>query len=330
MRVMITGATSSMGQGLARHLLAQGHAVTLLARDPAPLRRLGQQGARLVQADLRDRLAVMAACVGQDMVVHAGALSAAWGRRADFFAVNVGGVEAVLAGCRRHGVRRLVYVSSPSVVFDGRDVVLGTEAMPYAARPLSVYALTKRLGEDLVNAARPDLETVILRPKAVFGPGDRALLPRLLDAARRGRLVIPGDGQNQLDLTYVDNVVHALALALEAPNAVGGVYTITNAEHPRLWDVIRHVLARLGLAPRLPHIPLPLALALAHTQEGLAALTGREPTLTRYTVLLLAQTQTYDITAARRDLGYQPVVPLADGVERTLAALTFQSSIFNP
>lgn len=129
---MITGATSAIGQGLAQRLLAQGHAVTLLARDPAPLAPLSQQGAALVQADLRDRPAVMAGCVGQAAVVHAGALSAAWGRRADFYAVNVGGTEAVLAGCRRQGVRRLVYVSSPSVVFDGRDVVLGTEAMPYA------------------------------------------------------------------------------------------------------------------------------------------------------------------------------------------------------
>lgn len=321
MKILITGGTGPLGARLARHLLTHGHHVVILGRNLAPVTDLIQAGATPIQADLRDRDAIVRACAGHEAVVHAGALSAAWGRRQDFFAINVDGTQAVIDGCLTYGVRRLVYVSSPSVVFDGRDVVNGREDMPYAQRHLSTYSLTKKIGEDLVKANRPRLETVILRPKAIFGPGDRTLVPRLVDAARRGRLVIPGDGANRVDLTYVDNVIHALALTLDAPRAIGGIYTITNGEHPRLWDIIHQVLAAQGLSTQLRRIPVRLALAAAQAQEWRAALTGHAPTLTRYSVLLLARTQTYDITAAQRDLGYQPQVSLAEGVIRTLAAL---------
>jgi 2-alkyl-3-oxoalkanoate reductase len=264
---------------------------------------------------------VVAACAGAGAVYHVGALSTAWGRRADFHAINVGGTEAVLDGCRAHSVGRLVYVSSPSVVFDGRDQCDLTEAAPHPRRFASIYSHTKKLGEDLVNAARSELDTVIVRPKAIFGPGDRALLPRLIAAARQRRLPQIGDGANQVDLTYVENVVHALVLALDAPAARGNTYTITNGEHPRLWDVIRSVLGQLGLSTRLRRVPLRAALAAASLMELRGALTGTEPLLTRYTAAILGRTQTYDIGAARRDLGYQPGISVAEGVERTLAAL---------
>src|SRR5262249_46317462 len=160
----------------------------------------------VVRADLRDRVAVAAACAGVDAVCHVGALSAPWGRAADFHAVNVGGTENVIVGCRAHGVGRLVYASSPSVVFDGRDHRALTEDAPYPRRLMSVYSLTKKIGEDRVRAASAaGLATVTIRPKAVFGPGDASLLPRLLLAARKKRLPQVGDGRNLVDLTYVEN-----------------------------------------------------------------------------------------------------------------------------
>ena len=311
MNVLVTGGTGFLGQHVARALLARGDAVHLMGRDFAAVQDVLAAGARPVPADLRDRAAVLQACAGMDAVCHAGALSAPWGPTGEFHAVNVDGTAHVIAGCRQHGVRRLVYVSSPSVVFDGRDCVDATEAAPYPRRFISVYSLTKKLGEDLVNAAR-DVPAVILRPKAIFGPGDRALLPRLIAAARAGRLPQIGAGRNLVDLTYVQNVAHAIVLALDAPHAVGKTYTITNGEHLPLWDVIRQVLRRLGLAADLRTVPLPVALAAAQLMEWRAALTRREPLLTRYSVLILARTQTYDITAARRDLGYTPLVSAAD------------------
>jgi nucleoside-diphosphate-sugar epimerase len=149
------------------------------------------------------------------------------------------------------------------------------------------------------------------------------LLPRLIAAARAGRLPRIGDGRNRVDLTYVDNVVHALLLSLQAPAARvhGRTYTITNGEHPLLWEVIGKVLRNLGIPDRLRGVPLPAALAGAALMEASAAFTGREPRLTRYAALILARTQTYDISAAQRDLGYVPLVSIAEGVARTMAAL---------
>lgn len=322
MNVLITGGTGFLGRHLAGTLLKREERVFLLGRNFAPVEELIERGCVPVRVDLRDSAAVRAACAGMEVVYHVGALSSPWGKRADFLASNVGGTEAVLAGCRAHGVRRMVYVSSPSVVFDGGDQFMAREQVAYPRRFTSVYALTKKLGEDRVrDAAQAGLETVTLRPKAIFGPGDQALLPRLIAAARQGRLPQIGDGQNLVDLTYVENVVQALVLAAEAREAVGRTYTITNGEHAPLWEVIRDVLRHLGLRHRLRAIPLGLALGAASLLEARATLSGREPLLTRYAVLILARTQTYNISAARHDLRYTPRISLADGIERTLAAL---------
>lgn len=320
--MLITGGTGFLGRHLARALLLRGHRVDLLGRNFSQSADLLSLGAQPVPVDLRDQQATIAACAGMDAVFHVGALSAPWGRRADFFAINVDGTANVIAGCERHDVGRLIYVSSPSVVFDGRDHWNLSESAPYPRRFASIYSLTKKLGEDLVNQAAAALPTVILRPKAIFGPGDTSLLPRLIDAARRGRLPQIGDGRNLVDLTYVDNVVHALLLALAAPAAVGRTYTITNGEHPPLWDVIRQVLRHQGLSTRLRRVPLSVALPAAAIMEARAAITGREPLLTRYSAAILARTQTYTISAAQRDLGYAPQVSVAEGIARTLATLS--------
>ncbi|MBV9790121.1 MAG: NAD-dependent epimerase/dehydratase family protein [Chloroflexi bacterium] len=322
MKMLVTGGTGFLGRHLARALLQHDHRVHLLGRNFTQSADLLSLGAQPVPVDLRDRAATIAACEGMDAVFHVGALSAPWGHRADFFAINVDGTANVIAGCQRHDVGQLIYVSSPSVVFDGRDHWNLAEAAPYPRRFASIYSLTKKLGEDLVNqAAGTRLPAVILRPKAIFGPGDTSLLPRLIDAARRGRLPQIGDGRNLVDLTYVDNVVQALLLVLSAPAAVGRTYTITNGEHVPLWQVIRTVLQHQGLSTKLRRVPLNVALLAAAIMEARAAITGREPLLTRYSAAILARTQTYSISAAQRDLHYAPQISVAEGITRTLAAL---------
>ena len=322
MRILVTGGTGFLGQHLVQALLERGHQVWMLGRHFASAGGLLAAGASKVQADLRDCASIIDACAQMDAVYHVGALSAPWGRSADFHAINVGGTEHVVAGCVRHGVGRLIVVSSPSVLFNGRDQHLLTDAAPYPARFISTYSATKKLAEDRVNAAiRQGLPALILRPKAIFGPGDTTTFPRLIRAARQGRLPQIGSGRNLVDLTYVDNVVQALVLALAAPAAVGKTYTITNDEHVALWDVITTVLRQLGIPAQLRKLPVTLAMAAARLMELRAQLTGREPLLTRYSVAVLARTQTYDIGAARRDLGYLPAVSVAEGIRRTLADL---------
>jgi 2-alkyl-3-oxoalkanoate reductase len=319
-QILITGGTGFLGRHIARLLLQRGDQVSIMGRNFSEVHNLIELGARPIHADLRDAAGVGRACAGMQAVYHSGALSAPWGKRRDFLEINAGGTQAVLDGCLKYGVERLVYISSPSVVFDGRDHVLLSEAAPYPRRFTSVYALSKKMGEDRVRAC-PQVPSVILRPKALFGPGDNALLPRLAAAARRGRLPQIGDGLNQVDLTYVENAAEAAVLALSAPAAVGRTYTITNGEHMRLWEVIRLVLQRLKIPGPMRVVPLQLAWSAALLMEAAAALSGREPLLTRYSVLILARTQTYDISAARRDLGYQPRISLAEGIEKTLESL---------
>jgi 2-alkyl-3-oxoalkanoate reductase len=319
MNILVTGGTGFLGRHLLRALLNQGHQVFCLGRNFVFVQDLLEKGVHPVHADLRVASAVIAACENIDVAYHVGALSAPWGKSSDFYEINVGGTEAVIAGCRKHGVCRLIYVSSPSVVFNGQDQYNLTENVPYPRHFASLYSRTKKLGEDRVNVVR-ELETVIIRPKAIFGPGDQTLLPRLIKVARQKRLPQIGNGRNLVDLTYVENVVYALLLALDAPAAVGKTYTITNAEHQPLWELIRTVLRKNGLSTGLRILPLSVALAAAGLMEAQAIFTKREPLLTRYTVQILARTQTYDISAAIRDLGYQPQISVAEGVERTLAS----------
>lgn len=319
MHILVTGGTGFLGKHLVAALLERGHAVTMMGRNFAESAHLKDAGIRLLACDLADKQATQEACQGMDVVYHVGALSAPWGKRSDFFTINVEGTAAVIAGCQKYDVRRLIYVSSPSVLFDGTDQWNITDQHPYPRRFISTYSLTKKLGEDLVRAAQ-GLETVILRPKAIFGPGDQSLLPRLVEAARRKRLPQVGNGQNLVDLTYVDNVVHALLLAGDVDEAASHTYTITNDEHVPLWDTIRLVLQRLDLSTDLRRVPLPLVLAAARLMELRAMVTGREPLMTRYSALILARTQTYNIEAAKRELGYAPIVSVAEGIERTLAS----------
>ena len=322
MEILLTGGTGFLGSHTAKKLLDHRHTVYLLGRNFATVQPLLKRGAHPVQADLRDHEAVIAACAGMDAVIHAGALSADWGPRADFLAINVEGTQAVIDGCRASGVERLVHISTPAVIFTGQDHENADERRPYALKFSSLYAESKKLAEDRVNAAHAaGLPTVILRPKAIFGPGDAALIPRLLKAARSGRLRQFGSGENRVDLTYVENVAHAILLALDARAAVGRTYFITNDEHVRLWPVIRRLLQSLHLPHQLKPLPLSLALAAAALMEAGSRVTGREPPLTRYGVGVLARTQTYNIAAARRDLGYAPVVSVEFGINATLAHL---------
>ncbi len=321
MRVLITGATGFLGRELVQRFIGEGHAVRGLGRQAAACEELRASGVEVVRGDLRDDACLRQACAGIECVVHAGAQSSPWGAQRLFRAHNVDATRTLIAACRAQGVRRLVYISSPSVTFTGRDQRHIDESAPLASRFLCHYSWSKAEAERLVRAAHAAaLETVILRPKALFGPRDTSLLPRLVRAARAGRLYQFGDGRNQVDLTYIDNAVEAIRLALSAPHAAGQTYFITNDEHPHIWDLLRTILRELKIDCELRPMPLSRALRIARVLELWGGLTGREPALTRYTVSILARNQTYNIAAARRDLGYVPRVSLAQGIEATLAA----------
>jgi len=323
---LVTGGTGFLGRRLVLRLLAQGRRVTVLSRRSDP--DLAARGVRFVCASLDDAAAVRAACAGQESVFHTAARVGVWGRYADFYKTNVLGTEALLAGCREHGVARLVYTSTPSVVYNGCAIAGGDESLPLTVRCPSPYPLTKALAERAVLAAHSAaLRTVALRPHLIWGVGDPHLVPRLLAAARRGRLRVVGDGKNRVDMVHVENAVdaHLLAeVALQRAGIGGRAYFITNGEPVVLWAWINALLVALGERPVTRQLSLRRATLLGGLCEGLwrglPFLRG-EPPMTRFVAAELAKDHWFDIGAARRDLGYVPRVSMEQGTAELINAL---------
>ncbi len=319
MKTLITGATGFLGGALARRLHSLGWDVTALGRDSSALKLLEAQGIRAVQANLEDARAMRAACANQEIVFHSGALASDWGRAEVFYNANVLGTQNMIRACEKHGVKRLVHVSTPSIYFRhaARINVKETEPLP---EPATEYARTKRLAEDAVDKAFADgLPTVTIRPRAIFGPGDRTILPRLINRLQRGILRIIGDGQNIGDMTYVENVVDALLLCAESPaHTLGKKYNITNGESIRLWEMIQKLCERLDLKYPTRRIAYPVADRIAGVMEFIYRhLPGQpEPPLTRYSAAMISVSTTLDISAARNDLGYKPRVSNEEGFEK--------------
>ncbi len=331
-RILVTGASGFIGSHLARSLAESGHVVTATGRNRYAAPRLLHQNIQFAQADIRDRSAVAELCQGQDLVYHVAALTSDWASRRLFQDVNVGGTQNVVDACLACPVNRLVHVSSSAVFFEFRDKLDLPDDAEYAKRPCCTYGATKIEAERIVQrAVGAGLDAVIVRARAVFGPGDNSLLPRLVEAARVGRLRQIGDGRNRLDLTYIDNLIHALVLAADRGGA-GMACTITNGEPIRLWDALPEILSDLGVAMRPGKIPR----RLAHLAATLSELRGTvlpgsgEPSLTRYRVGLVSTSQTFSQETARRELGYEPPIPLGEGIRRTVASMTTRDDCHSP
>lgn len=322
MKALVTGGNGFIGGAIARRLLARGDAVASFSRSGSP--ELAALGAEDRRGDLGDRAAVEAACEGADAVFHVAAKAGVWGSWRSFHEANVEGTRNVLAACRARRVRRLVYTSTPSVVFNRRPIRGGDETLPYGRRWLGAYAPTKAIAEREVLAANGvDLATVALRPHLVWGPGDPHLLPRVVERARHGRLRIVGDGTNRVDIAYIGNVAAAHLAALEAPSAGGRAYFIAQGEPVRLWPWLNGILEALDLPPVRRRVPLPVAYAVGAVCEGAWTIARKrsEPPMTRFVAFELAKDHFFDIGAARRDLGYVPEVSTDAGAERAVADL---------
>ncbi|MFU8806621.1 MAG: NAD-dependent epimerase/dehydratase family protein, partial [Bradymonadaceae bacterium] len=308
---------------LCRELLGRGYRVRALGRTLEKGQELGALGADFRPVDLEDSGAMMHVMKGVDVVVHAGALASPWASDAEFEAVNVGGTQNVIDACRKHHVSRLVYVSSPSVMSRFEDQFELKESDPLPEEFVSAYSRTKWQGEELVRkAANSGLETVIIRPKAVYGPGDTTILPRIIAAAKKRAFPKFGDGKAVTNITFIDDVVEGLCLAIESAAAVGNTYVLAG-EEVVLLDLVRGVLERLGHEVADRSLNVNRAMAIGAGAEAIykrLAIRG-EPPLTRYTVGLFSYSQTYDISAARKDLGFEPKVGAEEGVERYFEAL---------
>ena len=275
-------------------------------------------GVRFAGCDLGvDPAAALTEAIGAaDAFVHAAALSSPWGSRADFMRANVTGTRNALAMARSAGAKRFVFISSPAVCFRFADQLDVSEDEPFP-RPVNFYAESKQLAEREVLAA--DLSSIVLRPRAIYGPGDTALLPRLIRAARAGPLPLLRGGEARTNLTYVDEVVRAIELALAAPDGLAGRVFNIAGEAVKLRDVVEQAAAKAGIAVRWRRLPWPLALGAASAIEAVSRLWPGtpEPRVTAYGLGLLAFTHTLDVSAARAALGFEAAISFAEGLERT-------------
>lgn len=326
MNILVTGGGGFLGSHLARRLLELGHHVTVLGRRRYP--NLPENIVQL-QVDLREPKAVSEACREQDSVFHAGALPGIWGTRKDFYQTNVEGTRHVIQGCLKHGVQKLVFTSSPSVVYNQTDMEDVDESAPYPSHYLSDYPKTKALAEQEIMAAngQQGLMTVSLRPHLIWGPGDPHLVPRIIERARKGQLIRVGEGTNKVDIIYIDNAVEGHIRAwqeLEPGSPVTGkCYFLSDGEPVLLWDWINRLLTSLGINPVSKSISYGMAKNLGWILEGVHRILDLhgEPRMTRFLAGQLATSHYFDISRARRDFNYEVRVSPEEGMKRLLKSL---------
>jgi nucleoside-diphosphate-sugar epimerase len=321
MNILVTGGGGFLGSAICRRLLARGENVVAYQRSTSA--ELEKLGCRVIQGDIADAESVNAAFTCVDAVVHTAAKAGLSVSYNDYFQVNVIGTENVIEACLKNGIHKLVFTSSPSVTHSDGDIEGGDESLPYPKSYNSPYPATKARAEQLVMAAHSnELRTVSLRPHLIWGPGDNHLLPHLLERAKRGTLRLPGP-EKLIDTVYIDNAASAHLLALEKlesdPGTVGGkTYFISNDQPMSQRQVIGGLLEAAGLGVEIqsisPQVAIMAGTLLEYTWKALRL--KSEPPLTRWSAEHLSTAHWYDISAAKRELGYTVEISIAEGLKR--------------
>lgn len=317
-KALVTGATGFLGRHTVRRLLGLGWEVYGQGRNTESGKELEKEGAVFLSGDLRDAATADSVCRGMDYVFHCAALSSPWGKYREFYASNVEATSHIVKGCKQHGVSRLIHISTPSIYSSQQPRFGIKESDPLPARPANTYAATKRMAESVVErAAQGGLTAFMLRPRAIFGPMDNALFPRLLAANKAKGVPLMNGGSARIDLTCVDNVIDAMLLCCEAPlSASGRAYNITNGEPVMFRELVIRLFSLLDIPLHTRRLPYAAAYAAAGIMEGAHRLMPflGEPLLTRYSAAALGISQTLDISLAREQLGYNPRVTIDEGL----------------
>ncbi|NNL40992.1 MAG: NAD-dependent epimerase/dehydratase family protein [Desulfobacterales bacterium] len=316
--ILVTGGGGFLGKAIVQRLLEKGENVRSFSRSFYP--GLKSLGANQIQGDIGDPSAVQRACDGIQTIFHVAAKPGIWGNYKDYYNTNVIGTKNVIKACHKHHISKLIYTSSPSVVFNGMDMEGVDESVPYANRFHAHYPKTKALAEQsIINAASDKLRTIILRPHLIWGPEDNHLIPRII--AKAGRLKVVGNGENLVDTIYIDNAAEAHILAAENldknPQISGNVYFISQNEPVPLWSMVNNILKAAGLKPVKGSISKQSAWIVGAVFEFFYQILSieREPPMTRFVANELATSHWFDISAAKRDLGYSPRVSIKEGLK---------------
>jgi nucleoside-diphosphate-sugar epimerase len=319
MQTLVTGGTGFIGKRVAEALLERGDSVHVLVRDPARAEPLRARGAELVQGDMTDAASLRRAVEGVEVVYHTAAAVGDWLDPALARRVNVDGTRSLMVAAKDGGVRRVVHLSSLSVL--GTKHHQGTdESAPYGYG--DPYTDTKVDSEKLARSFGNGggLEVVCIRPGFVYGPGDHQVIPGLLNSLASGQFRFIGDGSKQMNSIYVDDVVQAALLAGSTPEAAGQVYNVTDDARTPIREFVTFVANYLGVPAPTRSLPVPIAKAGANLLETYARLTHakKPPLLNRSRLRFLHYNQYYSIDKARRELGYSPRFTYREGLPPTL------------
>jgi nucleoside-diphosphate-sugar epimerase len=318
----VTGGSGFIGGALIRRLRTEGWIVRGLARSDAAAEKVSVAGGEPVGGDLDDVAVMSAGAEGCEVAFHAAAALGEWGRPEDFDRGNVRGTNNVLDAARQAGVRRFVHVGTEAALLAGQPLVDVDETAPLRPDSKALYSATKARAEQAVREANGDgLETVVVRPRLVWGVGDTTILPALVEAVRAGRFRWIGGGRHRTSTTHVENAVHGLVLGAER-GAPGGVYFVTDGEPVVFHDFIVELLATQHVEPSDASVPDAVARTAAPSLETIwrtFRLKGQPP-LTRLAYWLSAQECTIDISRAQRELDYEPVKSIPEGMAELRAA----------
>jgi len=321
MKALVTGGGGFLGKAIVLKLLERGYEVRSFSRGDYP--ELLKLGVVVVRGDISNAEDVNTAVDGSDVVFHVAAKPGIWGPYEEYHRTNVEGTENIITACRNHGIKRLVYTSSPSVVHSGGDVEGIDESEPYADHFETHYPKTKAIAEKMVlNANSKHFATVALRPHLIWGPGDNHLIPRLIQRGRSGRLSKVGKKTHLVDSVYIDNAAKAHLLAADrlrpGSDIAGKAYFISQGEPVDISELMNGIIATAGIPPIKRTVPPGLAYASGWFFEIIYTLfrIKKEPPMTRFLAKQLSTAHWFDISAARRDLGYKPKISIEEGLKR--------------
>lgn len=322
-KALVTGGGGFVGKAIVKRLVKLGIKTTVIGRHRYP--EIEQLGVECIVGNVSDQVQMHKAAAGVDIVFHVAALAGIWGAWKDYYTTNVLGTEVVVASCLKNNVPMLVYTSTPSVVFNRADITGADESLPYAEEYLCHYAKSKVMAERIVlRANSTSLSTCALRPHLIWGPGDPHLFPRLLESGRKNILKRVGDGSNLVDISYIDNVAYAHILAAknlsETGTAAGKPYFISQGEPVNLWNWINQLFVAMNINEVQASLTFPFAYRLGGLLEAIykIARLKNEPKMTRFLAEQLAKSHYFSIENARNDLGYEPVISTAQGLEKTV------------
>ncbi len=319
---LVTGATGFVGGHVAEACSQHGHKVSTIARPASDTAFIERLGVTVHRGDLTDRAALSRALEGVEVVVHCAAKVGDWGPVEDYRAVNVEGLRGLLDACKDRPLARFVHLSSLGV-YAARHHFGTDESEPLPAQHMDGYTQTKVESEALALRYYREhrVPVVVLRPGFIYGPRDRTVLPRLVESLRQGQMRYIARGKYALNTIYIDNLVEAVFLAVDHPQAVGQVYNLTDGELVTKKEFIDAIADGAGLPRPTRSVPLWLARLVARVMERRARRRGaqRAPRLTQARLKFLGLNLGFNIDKAKRELGYQPKVPFAQAIKQTMA-----------